>query len=211
MNIPNNIQLPSGSSSEQPDSRLFMDQRSRRIVFVSHCILNQNAMIDGLAEYPGVAEEVVKTILAAGCGMEQMECPELLHLGLDRKVDLTAVRTTGSEDSRVRMLMEKREGRSVCRRLAEKVSLRIMEYLKNGFTVEGVLGVNASPTCGVETTWVEGEEIPGHGVFIRALKESLARHKLAVPVQGINLNVPSATLRGFRDLSDTSTGKQNAI
>jgi predicted secreted protein len=176
------------------------DKRSKRVVFVSHCILNQNAMVDGLACYPGVVREVVDTILASGCGIVQLECPELIHLGLDRRVDIDSERTIGSEDSRIRVLMEERSGRSCCRKIAEQAAYQIRQYILNGFVVVGVLGINASPTCGVETTWSEGMEVPGPGAFIRELQEEFARRNLAIPIRGINLNDPSGA--AWRDIED---------
>jgi predicted secreted protein len=185
----NKWQSPDSGTEPEPDD-MFRDKRSKRVIFVSHCILNQNAMIDGLASYPGVFREVVEPIVASGCGMVQLECPEMMHLGLDRKVDINAARTTGSEDTRVRVLMEKRSGRDCCRKLAENAVSQMKQYMKNGFVVAGVLGINASPTCGVETTWSDGQEVPGPGVFIQELQKALVRHNISIPVCGVNLNDP---------------------
>jgi predicted secreted protein len=190
----NTLQPADSCIDPEPDNKLFRDKRSKRVIFVSHCILNQNAMIYGLASYPGVFREVVDTFVGSDCSIVQLECPELMVLGLDRKVDIHTTRTTGSEDTRVRVLMDTRSGRSSCRKMAEKAVCLIEQYLQNGFTVAGVLGINASPTCGVETTWSEGMEVPGPGVFIQELHKVLMRHNLKVPVRGINLNDPEQAL-----------------
>jgi predicted secreted protein len=189
------------SSDLEQKYSLFQDKRSKRVIFVSHCLLNQNAMIDGLACYPGVFREAVDAMLASGCGIVQLECPEMRVLGLDRKVDINDPRTTGSEDTRVRILMEKRSGRSCCRKMADKVVYQIEQYLRSGFVVAGVLGINASPTCGVETSWSDGTEVPGAGVFIQELQKSLVRHNLKVPVCGINLNDPEQATNAVRQIS----------
>lgn len=183
-------------------SVLFNDRRSKRVVFVSHCILNQNAMIDGLPSYPDVVREVVDAIRTSGCSMVQLDCPELMYLGLDRRVDMKSARTIESEDTRVRILMEKRAGRSYCKKIAEHITFQVKEYIRNGFTVAGVLGTNASPTCGVETTWSDGKEVSGPGVLIRELKDAFARHRIEIPVRGINLNDPAEAVKVTHELTD---------
>ena len=188
---PLNKTNPPGSYPEfEVRGELFRDKRSKRVIFVSHCILNQNAMINGMASYPGVFRELIDAIAGSDCSIVQLECPEMMVLGLDRKVDIHTTRTTGSEDTRVRVLMETRSGRRSCRKMAEKAVYQINQYRQSGFVVAGVLGINASPTCGVETTWSDGKEIPGPGVFIQELHKALVRHNLKVPVCGINLNDP---------------------
>jgi predicted secreted protein len=200
----NTLQPADGCMDKEPDNKLFRDKRSKRVIFVSHCILNQNAMIDGMASYPGVFREVIDAIIGSDCSIVQLECPEMMVLGLDRKVDIHTTRTTGSEDTRVKVLMETRSGRSSCRKLAEKAVYLIEQYKQNGFTVAGLLGINASPTCGVETTWSDGMEVPGPGVFMQQLHKALVRHNLKVPVCGVNLNDPDQA----RDVSVKIMGGQ---
>ena len=192
-------------SEYKPGKVLFRDKRSKRVVFVTHCILNQNAMIDGLPSYPGVVLEVVDMILASDCSIVQFECPELIYLGLDRKVDISSKRTVESEDSRIRVLMLKRPGRRCCQTLAKSAFYQIEQYIRNRFTVVGVLGINASPTCGVETTWSEGKEIIGPGVFIRELQKICARHKIEIQMRGINLKDPAEAIEVIRQLLDGIT------
>jgi hypothetical protein len=42
---------------------MFIDHRSKRIVLVAHCILNQNAISDGTAHFPGSFRDVVDTLV----------------------------------------------------------------------------------------------------------------------------------------------------
>ena len=143
---------------------MFEDSRSKRVIFVSHCIFNQNAKIDGCAHYPGAIRGAADLLLRSGCGIVQMDCPELLHLGLDRRVEADRRRTIASEDTRVAELMESPAGRACCRDVASRVVLQVEQYVRNGFAVVGVLGVNGSPTCGVETGWRADVEVRGPGV-----------------------------------------------
>lgn len=52
------------------------DERSRRIVFLSHCLLNENTRYLGGAFRPGAVDEVVGSYLRDGTGICQLPCPE---------------------------------------------------------------------------------------------------------------------------------------
>ncbi len=45
------------------------DRRSRKVVFLSYCLLNQNTKVYGIAIYAGAVVELVKAILDEGLGM----------------------------------------------------------------------------------------------------------------------------------------------
>ena len=67
--------------SKTPDSAgLLLDQlhdeRSRRVVLVSHCLLNENTRYAGGATRPGAVVEIVDELMAAGYGIHQLPCPE---------------------------------------------------------------------------------------------------------------------------------------
>ena len=63
---------------------MFTDVRSKRVIFLAHCLLNQNSISDGTAVYPAAFEELIRMLLAQEVGIVQMPCPELCCLGLDR-------------------------------------------------------------------------------------------------------------------------------
>ena len=63
---------------------MFADGRSKKVVFIAHCILNQNSISDGTAVFPAAFKEVIKILLDADIGIVQMPCPELCCLGLNR-------------------------------------------------------------------------------------------------------------------------------
>ena len=64
--------------------QMFADGRSRKVVFLAHCLLNQNAISDGTAVYPAAFRELVQFFLEHQVGIVQLPCPELCCLGLDR-------------------------------------------------------------------------------------------------------------------------------
>lgn len=51
---------------------MFDDGRSKKVVFIAHCLLNQNSISDGTAVYPGAFKEVVEFFLNADIGIVQM-------------------------------------------------------------------------------------------------------------------------------------------
>ena len=179
---------------------MFEDRRSKRVVFIAHCVLNQNAKIDGCAHYPGVMREVAETLIGSGCGIVQLPCPELMHLGLDRKVDRQLPRTVESEDSRVGSLMQASSGALCCRRIAEEIAYQVEQYQQNAFEVVGLLGINGSPTCGVETAWADGRAGGGSGVLIRELQEAFKQRGWRVPMRGIKAKDPAAAVRVAAEL-----------
>lgn len=185
---------------------MFEDGRSRKVVFVAHCVLNQNAISDGTAIFAGTNEAIVQLLLKAKVGVVQMPCPEMNCLGLDRGDPDGAKRPLVEENSRIRRELTAQAGaRRMLDALVEQVVFLMEEYRKNGFEILGVIGVNRSPSCGVETTSADGAEKAGEGVFLRALKLSLSRRGIDVPVRGIKDGEPeksARTVRAMLHLSD---------
>ena len=179
---------------------MFTDARSKKVIFVSHCILNQNAKIDRCAHYPGAMREVTQALLDAGVGIIQIPCPELLYLGLDRQVEKDKETTVESEDDRVGILMNKTVPKVLCGKISYDLIYQIKQYQLNGFTVVGMLGINGSPTCGVETTWTDGHEISDSGIFIKIFKEECDDQGVKIPIRGIKAQDPQAALETLREL-----------
>ena len=61
---------------------MFQDGRSKKVVFLAHCFLNQNSISDGTAVYPAACQAVVRFFLDSDVGIVQMPCPELCCLGI---------------------------------------------------------------------------------------------------------------------------------
>jgi len=85
---------------------MFDDNRSKRIILVAHCILNQNSISYGTADFPSQFLEILRIIEENHIGIVQLPCPELMCLGLDRKDKNGASRDVLIENSRIRKLME---------------------------------------------------------------------------------------------------------
>lgn len=179
---------------------MFTDARSRTVMLVAHCLLNQNAKIDRCAHQPGMVREIVAALLDAGVGVVQMPCPELLALGLDRQVDPIQPGTIASEDTRVAQRMAEPPIAAMCQSLAAGLVSQVREYQKHGFIVLGVLGVNGSPTCGVETGWAADHEPPEPGVFMRCLQMELSQQGLSLPMRGVKVYQPAEMVAAVQAL-----------
>lgn len=173
---------------------MFTDVRSKRVVFVAHCILNQNSISDGTADYPGSHADIVRALLEAQVGIVQMPCPELLCLGLDRGNVLGADSPVVVENTRIRKELQQPPAADRLTVLVDQVVLQITEYVKYGFKVIGIVGANRSPSCGVDTTSDHNKEIEGMGVFFEQIRKALALENLSIPIVGIK-STPNALQR----------------
>lgn len=164
---------------------MFTDGRSKRVIFLAHCALNQNAISDGTADYPGAHGDLIRLLLEEGVGIVQLPCPELRCLGLDRGDPRGAERPVVVENTRIRRAMGRTEAREKLAGLVEEVLVQAREYRKHGFQLAGIVGMNRSPCCGVESTSKGDREVPGQGVFLEALGAALAAEGMTVPAVGI--------------------------
>jgi predicted secreted protein len=187
------------------------DERSGRVVFVSHCLLNQNVRYLGGATCPGMTADVVAGLLRAGVGVVQMPCPEQ-HAwgGVCKRYTMAAY---GADRTPLRRLRRPATRlflaytRLAYHRLARRVAAQIADYLRSGHTVDSVVGVGGSPSCGVRTTLdlpavlddiahdeparlnrrdfnrhvIAGHAKAGEGMFITALRRHLRHRGIDVP------------------------------
>jgi predicted secreted protein len=152
-----------------------------KVAFVAHCLLNQNAKVEGGAKRPGMWEPVIDLLRERGYVIRQMPCPELAFGG--------ARRFWG-----VREQFDTPLYRRHCRRLAKLVAAVIAQHAAAGDDLV-LLGIDTSPTMGIEftcssPTWagkpdIGGEDdstlVPGDGIFIEELKAELATRGLPTP------------------------------
>ena len=144
---------------------MFTDARSKKVMLVAHCILNQNAKMDRCAYYPGAAREAGAMLVDSGVGLVQLPCPELMCFGLAREADPAIEPTIGEEDTRIARRLQDADAQAICRRLVDDLVYQVEEYAKNGFEVIGILGMNGSPPAarhGGDPTTFGGRSRGGH-------------------------------------------------
>lgn len=120
------------------------DARSGKLVFLSHCMLNQNACVRGLASQPAVIREVVDLALQHQVGMFQMPCPEVSYLGSMRW-------------GMVKKMYGSPMFRRHCRAIASQVCDQLQTYRDNGHRVLAIALRDGSPTCGLGCSAVEAD------------------------------------------------------
>ena len=122
-------------------------------------------------------------------------CPELNHLGLTRGLLPEMDLTIEEDDTRIGGLMSEETGLAACRSMAGGVVFQVNEYLMHGFKILGSIGINTSPTCGVERHWAEGGYRDGPGVFTRILIEELNNKGISVKMRGVNAKKPEKAVK----------------
>jgi predicted secreted protein len=106
---------------------------SKKIILVSHCVLNQNSVVGGWARARG-AYPVSGLLIEEGIGIIQLPCPELLFGGLGRPPRSAEEYNTD-------------DYRAFCCELLLPYVRQIREYLKHGYAFLGAVGIQNSPTC----------------------------------------------------------------
>jgi predicted secreted protein len=134
--------------------------------------------------------------------MIQMPCPEMLCLGLNRSDDRGAQRPLLDENTRIRALMRQIDPVTLLHHKAEEIVTQIQEYQKYDFQVLGLIGVDRSPSCGIQTTSIDGAERPGQGVFIEILAETLARNGITLRMVGTKTSEKEKSLEKIRQFLD---------
>ncbi|NHU49182.1 2-thiouracil desulfurase family protein [Rhodococcus sp. A14] len=201
------------------------DERGHRVVLVSHCLLNENTRYTGGATRRGAVAEVVDELVSAGYGVHQLPCPERLAWGgALKRHSLLLFGSKGGVLYPMRGVLLRVFlwwTRLIYWRLARQVARDVADYERSSIAVSGIVGIGASPSCGITTTLdlrasldvvaacpvaaltrdVMNEQAvlscrrEGEGLFIRLLDRELRRRGLTVPALEHDL---TAELRGER-------------
>jgi len=166
-----------------------------RAVFVAHCILNQNSKALGFASRPGLVEWLIDFLKQGGCVVEQLPCPEMLYLGVNRWWHTRDQYDTPGF-------------RRHCRRLAKMVADLMEYYLRRGLAIV-LIGVDGSPSCGVNLTgrnpyWggepkasaEQYQVVEGMGVWMEELLKEVKRRGIKrFKVIGLAMDLPGFDLK----------------
>lgn len=131
------------------------DPRSRTILVTSHCILNQNAVVQPLARARGAMVGAVSWASDRGYGIVQLPCPEFAFLGPNRPGMSVEQYDTP-------------QFRAQNRRLLAPVVEQLLVYQENGYTIVGGMFVEDSPSCDPRRgVWVDDFLAAAHEAGLR--------------------------------------------
>lgn len=116
-------------------------KRSRKMVIISHCLLNMNAKVEGLALEKGCAKKLIYYLIENDYGVIQLPCAEL---------DMCGIKRWGQ----VKNQLDHPHFRNRCKELLQPIVYQIENYLANEYRIAAVIGVDGSPTCGVNRTCI---------------------------------------------------------
>lgn len=180
--------LEGQSDSQRMTDRFpsFEDKRSKKVVFVAHCLINQNARCNNSGNFPAAIPLIPEYLLENKIGIAQYPCPELGCLGLGREG-----------------LIYDQLSSVACRRylrsLARDIVYQISQYRKHGFKVPAVLGIDCSPSCGVNCHAYNGAK-PGKGAFMEELSEALKKAGIEIALIGVADEKPEEALAELKSL-----------
>lgn len=162
------------------------DARSQKIIVCSHCVINQNAKLEGIAGWPGIIHEIMDIILKSGAGILQMGCPETLYEGIGR-----------FDKSYEQYNCE--PFRAVCKNIAQSTIDQINNYQQWGYRVLAILAIDGSPSCGYNLTqsapewrglvaqqnWDKVRYVRRKGILFEEIEPLLSNLQHSVPIIGI--------------------------
>ncbi|MDD4271480.1 MAG: hypothetical protein PHF50_01605 [Patescibacteria group bacterium] len=162
--------------------------RSHKYVFVPFCLLAQGVRASGIVKhYASVVTPVVELLIEHKVNIIQMRCPELVFDFFNR-------RPCGKPK------YDTEENHRICRKVAME-SIWFMEMLlKNGKSIEVIIGVDFSPSCAVKrlTGNRPGSYQGGQGIFIEELKELMRQKGFHIPFVGIQIYHIDETIKELR-------------
>ncbi|MTI67323.1 MAG: hypothetical protein FH753_12105 [Firmicutes bacterium] len=133
--------------------------REKKLILIANCILNQNSVVKPLARAKGAYNDIVKEIIDKDIGIIQLPCAEFRYLGENRP-------------SMTKKEYDTFEFRDLCKNLAQEMITQIKEYLKHGYKIVGLIGINQSPTCDIS-----GDR----GIFMEELFYFLNKEDIEIP------------------------------
>lgn len=139
--------------------------RNNKVIFLAHCLINQNCVVSPYARAKGAYKEIVNLLIDNGIGIELLPCPETLYSGILRL-------------PQTKEKYETPEYRAHCKKLAKGAMEIIKHYLEADIYVIGIIGVGSSPTCDIS-----GKE---NGIFMEELKKILSSENVHLPYLDIS-------------------------
>jgi len=166
-------------------------ERSKKVVFISECLLNQNIRAYGVKNTigQGAVSDIVNELIRNGIGLSPVSCPEVEYEGLKR----TACGKSHYNNQ---------EYREICARIAEKVIIRYMMYRGDNYKVGGFICVNGSPSCAIDSCALGAGKgwSKEPGVFIEEFQKRLRKSNLTLDFIGAEMYNMNRTMDKIRSM-----------
>jgi len=183
------------------------DERSKKVIFASHCILNINVRYLGGAFRASGVSEIIDEIQKNNIGIIQMKCPEREAWGgVHKPYSWLSLKIRNPLIIKLLYPLFMWRTKMIYRKIAKEVVHEIQDYLNAGFEVIGIIGISASPTCSISKTidgtkfldYLAGKKVDeinrkelnemsiknalvdGNGMYITELKQILKRKKIDI-------------------------------
>jgi len=169
---------------------LMKDKRSQKVAVVAHCLLNQNAKVNGFAFFPAMIKQIIEILHSNDFGILQLPCPETTFSGLRRWWY-------------VREQYDTPGYRRHCCGLLKNIVDQIKEYQKEGYKVV-IIGLDGSPSCGVRFSgtskeWGGAPSIPEEQMrnYPVTDKPGVFMEELIAMIKEAGLEMPNMIGAGF--------------
>lgn len=194
----------------------------QKILVVSHCFFNDAAKVKGQNEHEFAEERIakrafLKKMLSDEVELIQLPCPEMILYGANRWAHASSQFDTPHY-------------RSECRRMLEPIAEQLEEYAKhsNRYELLGVVGVDGSPSCGINYT-LDGnwggelcnnpylqytlnqlQRVAKSGIMMAVFKEVLLEHKVVLNFYSLETypNRTSSSAYDFMDITLDGSKKE---
>ncbi|MEM2929108.1 MAG: hypothetical protein QXP60_09105 [Nitrososphaerota archaeon] len=155
---------------------MIKDGRSKKVVFVSHCIINTNAIAIGPKTpniWPAIIDEIVDCLQKNKVSIIQLPCPEQVYYGL--------IRGEAAKND-----IDSPGFRKLCKKIAEETINNIEQYIKNDFKIVAFIGRRGSPTCGVKKVHLRKNnkmiEVEGMGILVEEMNKIIREKRIKIPL-----------------------------
>ena len=174
-------------------------KRNKKIVLLAHCLLNVNAKVEGIATVEAAPINLINKILEKGYGIIQLPCIEQIVCGIKRW-------------GQVKEQLDNPHFRNICVQQLTPVLNQVIDFIDNGYKIGAVIGIDGSPSCGVNFTcsgnW-GGEvghgygldekiqslkEISKSGVMIEVLKQMLEENSINLKFIAVDETAPEDSI-----------------
>jgi predicted secreted protein len=174
------------------------DKRAEKVAFVAHCLLNQNAKVNGFAFFPDLIFEMLEILHKHQFGLVQFPCPETSYAGTQRWWN-------------VREQYDTPAFRNHCQRILVPVLDQLEAYHQAGYKMV-IVGLDGSPSCGVTVSgasqeWggppkISNEDMNNYpttnrpGIFMEEVFKGINQRGIKVPeYTGAGFDMPGFDLK----------------